>query len=325
MDWADRIGRRIRLRDLHVVLAVAESGSMAKAASQLAISHPVISKTVSDLEHTLGVRLFDRNPRGVELTSYGEALLQCGVTVFDEMRQGLRRLELLAAPESGELRIGCSEITMAGLLPAIAEEFSRRHPGIRLHAILATTAPLQFQGLRERSIDLLVVRMPRPFLEDDLVADILFDEPFQAVAGARSKWARRRQVTLADLIDEPWVLPPYDSVPGSLILEIFRANKLPPPSARIISLSGQLTVTLVAGGRFVGLLPSSVAQFNAKRVGLKILPVTLPALRTAVGVITVKNRTLSPLAELFVACARDVANAIADPGKRRSAGRGQRP
>src|ERR1700680_1789555 len=167
MDWADRIGRRIRLRDLHILLAVAERGSMAKASAHLAISHPVVSKTISDLERTLGVRLFDRNSQGVELTTYGQALLKCGVTVFDEMRQGLRQIEFLAAPDSGELRIGCSEITMAGLLPAIAEDFSQQYPRIRLHAVLATTAALQFKELRERNIDLLIVRLPRPFLEDD--------------------------------------------------------------------------------------------------------------------------------------------------------------
>jgi DNA-binding transcriptional LysR family regulator len=319
MDWSDRIGRRIRLRDLHIVLAVAERGSMAKAAAHLAISHPVVSKTISDLEHTLGVRLFDRNSQGVELTTYGQALLKCGVTVFDEMRQGLRQIEFLAAPDSGELRVGCSEITMAGLLPAIAENFSRRYPRIRLHVMLATTATLQFQELRERNIDLLVVRMPRPFMEDDLVAETLFDEPFQVVAGAQSRWARSRHIELADLVDEPWVLPPYDSVPGSFILEIFRANKLQPPSPGIVSLSGQLTVTLIAGGRFVGLLPSSVARFNAGRGGLKILPVKLLALRFAVGVITVKNRTLSPLVELFIGCARETARSIADLTQNRKA------
>jgi DNA-binding transcriptional LysR family regulator len=199
---------------------------------------------------------------------------------------------------------------MAGLLPAIAEDFSQQYPRIRLHAVLATTAALQFKELRERNIDLLIVRPPRPFLEDDLLAETLFDEPFQAVASARSRWARRRHIELADLVDEPWVLPPYDSVPGSLILEIFRASKLQPPSPGIVSLSGQLTVTLIASGRFVGLLPSSVAHFNARRMGLKILPVKLPALRFAVGIITVKNRTLSPLAELFIGCARKVAKSI---------------
>jgi DNA-binding transcriptional LysR family regulator len=87
MEWTDRIGRRIKLRDLHFLLAVAKSGSMGKAAAELSVSQPVISKAISDLEHTLGVRLFDRSPQGAEPTSYGRALLQCGVAVFDDLRQ----------------------------------------------------------------------------------------------------------------------------------------------------------------------------------------------------------------------------------------------
>src|ERR1700686_4525794 len=103
MEWQDRVGRRVKLRDLHILLAVAERGSMSKAASHLAISHPVISKTISDLERNLGVRLFDRNSQGVEVTKYGRALLKCGVVVFDEMRQGLKQIEFLPQPDSGEL------------------------------------------------------------------------------------------------------------------------------------------------------------------------------------------------------------------------------
>jgi len=315
MDWADRIGRRVRLRDFHILLAVAEHRSMAKAAARLAISHPVVSKTISDLERTLAVRLFDRNSQGVELTAYGKALCRCGVVVFDEMRQGLKQIELLADPACGELRIGCPEITMAGLLPVIVEEFSRRYPDIRLHVVLVNTAMLQFQELRERNIDLLVGRMPQPFVADDLTTEILFDEPFLAVAGIRSPWARRRNVRLHELISEPWVLPPYDSVPGSLILEIFRAERLEPPQPSITTLSAQLTVTMIASGKFVGLLPRSVAQFNAGRTGLKILPANLPASRIASGIITVKNRTLNPLAQPFIACARETAKAISDPVK----------
>jgi DNA-binding transcriptional LysR family regulator len=130
MDWVDRIGRRIRLRDLHVLLAVAESGSMSKASAQLAVSHPVVSKTILQLEQSLGVRLFERSTRGVELTPYGSVLLNCGIAVFDEMRQGLKQLEAIADPAAGELRIGCPEITMAGLLPAIVERFSKQYPRV---------------------------------------------------------------------------------------------------------------------------------------------------------------------------------------------------
>jgi DNA-binding transcriptional LysR family regulator len=283
---------------------------MAKASGRLAVSHPVISKTISDLERTLEVRLFDRSSQGVELTTYGRALLKCGTTVFDEMRQGLKQIEYLADPTSGELRIGCPEISMAGLLPTIAEQFSKRYPGISLHVALANTAMLQFQALRERQIELLVGRLPQPLVEEDLTAQMLFDEPFQAVAGAGSRWARKRRVELADLIDDAWVLPPYDSVPGALILEIFRARKLRPPHPSIVTLSGQLTVNLIASGRFVGLLPHSVARFSTGRVGLKILPITLPTPRFSVAILTVKNRTLSPLAEMFIACALEMSRSM---------------
>jgi DNA-binding transcriptional LysR family regulator len=206
MDWADRIGRRVRLRDLHVLLAVAERGSMAKASEHLAISHPVVSKTISDLEHTLGVKLFDRSAQGVELTIYGKALLRCGVNVFDEMRQGLKQIETLADPTTGELRIGSPEIIMAGLLPQIIERFSRQHPRIKLHAVLENAAMLQFQQLRERNIDFLIARTSQLSAADDLVTEILFDEPFLAVAGTSSRWARASASTRSidgRIVDSP--------------------------------------------------------------------------------------------------------------------------
>jgi DNA-binding transcriptional LysR family regulator len=173
MDWSDRIGRRIRLRDLHVVLAVAESGSMTKASQKLAISHPVVSKTVSDLEHTLGVKLFDRTSQGVEVTSYGAALLKCGVNVFDEMRQGLKQIEFLTDPTSGELAVGCPEIINAGIMPAISERLLKQHPRVQLRVIHADIALSQFNPLRERKVELLVGRLSEPFAEDDLVFEPL--------------------------------------------------------------------------------------------------------------------------------------------------------
>ena len=319
MDWADRIGRRIKLRDLHILLAVAECGSMAKASAQLSVSHPVVSKTVLELERTLGIRLFDRSSQGVELTAHGAALLNCGVTVFNEMRHGLKLLEALSDPTSGELRIGCTEITMAGLLPAIIERFSKQYPRIRLHVVLAQAAAMgQFQDLRERNIDLVIGRVPREWAADDLSSELLFEEPFLAVAGMNSKLARRRNLTLAELIAEPWVLPPYSSLPGSLILQLFRDNDLPPPQPSLTTLSGQLTVTLIASGRFVGVLPSSVAQFNARRMELKILPLKLPPVHLPASIVTLKNRTLSPPAKLFVGCARQAIKIFDSTAKPRA-------
>jgi DNA-binding transcriptional LysR family regulator len=298
---------------------VAESGSMSKASAKLAISHPVVSKTISDLEHTLNVRLFDRNPQGVELTAHGRALLKCGVNVFDEMRQGLKQIEFLTNPTSGELAVGCPEIIIAGVLPAIAEQFQQRHPGVKLRVIHADTALMQLDQLRDRNVELLIGRMPRTFIDADLVSEQLFDEPFVAVAGTHSRWARRRQIELAELAEDSWVLPPFDSAPGLLITEIFQTAGLTPPVPGIITLSVQLTTTLIATGKFVGILPSSVARFSANRVGLKVLPVKVPGLRVSVSIITVKRRTVSPLAELFIGSARAVAKSISAPATRRKA------
>jgi DNA-binding transcriptional LysR family regulator len=86
VDWESQIGRRLRLRDLHIFFTVVQSGSMAKAAARLRVTQPSVSNAVGDLEAALGVRLFDRTPRGVEPTIYGEPLLKCGSAVFDELR-----------------------------------------------------------------------------------------------------------------------------------------------------------------------------------------------------------------------------------------------
>lgn len=307
MHWGDRIGRRVKLRDLHIVMAVAQWGSMARAATELSISHPVISKTISNLERTLGVRLFDRNAQGVELTVYGRAMLNCGQAVFDEMRQGLKHIEALSDAATGELRIGCPEAMAAGLLPVIAERFLHKYPGIQLHMAFADTARAQFQELRARNVELLLGPIPAPFLQDDLNAEPLLDEPFFVIAGRESQWARRRRLELRELMHERWILPPPDSVPGRLIGEIFETLKLPLPSASMVHLSIHLTTLLPATGGFVALLPGYVAKFSVKHFPLKILPIELPARRVSVGIVTVKNRTINPLAKLFIECTREVA------------------
>jgi DNA-binding transcriptional LysR family regulator len=116
MQWSERVGRCLKLRDLHILLAVARSGSMGKAAADLAVSQPAVSKAVADLEYALGVRLFDRSQQGIEPTAYGRALLRCGIAVFDDLRQGVKALEFLADPTAGELSIGCTEQIAGGRL-----------------------------------------------------------------------------------------------------------------------------------------------------------------------------------------------------------------
>src|SRR5882757_912207 len=206
MKWTDRIGRRLNLRDFHIALAVAEAGSMTKAAEALAVSYPVVSKTISELEQKLGVKLFDRSISGVEPTHYGRALLQSGIAVFDEIRRGLQQIDSIKQPDAGELRIGSSIVTDAGLLPAIIERFSQDFPRAVIHVLPENIAIQQYDNLRDRKVELVLGRLPTTMSEPELVAETLFDEPNVVVAGSESRWVKRRNLALADLIGEPWVL-----------------------------------------------------------------------------------------------------------------------
>src|SRR5215813_5311310 len=128
MHWDERIGRRLKLRDLHILLAVAQRGSMAKAATELAMSQPAVSKAIADIERELGIRLLDRTPRGIEPTTFGRALIKRGLAVFDELRQGVHELDFLRDPSVGTLRIGSSEGMAAGCCPRLLTASCRAIP-----------------------------------------------------------------------------------------------------------------------------------------------------------------------------------------------------
>ncbi len=125
----------MKLKDLHVLMTVVQAGSMGKAAQRLNTTQPNISRSIAELEHTLGVRLLDRHRQGVEPTEYGRALLDCGVAIFDDLRQGVKNIEFLADPTAGEVRIGSTAFLAASFVSAIVDRLSRRYPRIVFHLV----------------------------------------------------------------------------------------------------------------------------------------------------------------------------------------------
>jgi DNA-binding transcriptional LysR family regulator len=310
MRWNDRIGRRIKLSDLHVLLAVAQSGSMAKAAKELAVSHPVVSRSISDLEHALGVSLLTRNPRGVELTEYGRAILNRSHAAFDELRQGVKDIELLSDPTAGEVRIGSTAPLGATFVSAIIDRLSRRYPRMVFH-IVSEDANFLIRELDERKLDLLILRKIGPFAEDRQSFEVLYDNPYFVAAGARNPWTRRRRIKLAELIAELWVLPPAGNRLGSLTRNIFDAQGLPYPRASVVATALEMTVSLLRTDRYLAILPESVFTFPTKHPFIRKLPVELPIASGPIGILSLKNRILSPAAQLFVDCARGLAKPLA--------------
>src|SRR5438067_11630905 len=123
IDWESQVGRQLRLRDLHAFFAVVQCRSMAKAAVQLGVSQPAVSKVIADLERALGVRLLDRSPQGVEPTVFGAALLKRGTAAFDELKQGISDIEFLADPATGEVNVGCPRNISSMRMLRLVEQF----------------------------------------------------------------------------------------------------------------------------------------------------------------------------------------------------------
>lgn len=317
MQWSDRIGRHLKPRDLHVFLAVAEQGNISKAAEELAISRPVVSRTIAGLERILGVPLFDRTGQGVEPTLYGRALAKSSVAVFDDLKRSVEEIEFLADPDAGELRVGITELTAAGLVPAAIDRLSRRHRRMIVRTEQGSATDV-LGHLRERRCEVAVTRLftaPEP----DLQADPLHYEKLFIVVGARSKWARYRTISLKDLADEPWILAPQEMEPDSPTLEAFRALGLEGPRVVVLSHSLNLRFSLLATGRFVTMMPDTALRYGTSRAAIRVLPIQLPRWHRPTCVVTLKDRALSPLAQLFVKCLHEVAKPLAARGPEQAA------
>src|SRR3569833_352975 len=310
MQLSDRIGSRIKLQDLHVLMTVVRAGSMGKTALILGTTQPNVSRSIGDLAHALGVRLLDRHQRGVEPTKYGRALLDCGVAVFDDLRQGVKKIEFLADPAAGEVRIGSTAFLAASFVSALVDRLSRRYPRIVFHLVTGYIDMLH-QQLSERNVDLLIKRSFGAVTDERLDFEFLFDDSFVVVAGAINQWVRRRKIEIGELASELWVLPPPESVIGSIVSEAFRACGLDSLRPTVITDSPHMRISLLATGRFVTVFPASAIKFLNVASQLKILPVELPRARRPNGIVTVKNRALSPVAQLVVECAREIAKPLA--------------
>jgi DNA-binding transcriptional LysR family regulator len=309
-DWESRLGRRLKLRDLHILSVVVRWGSMAKAAAHLDTSQSVVSEAIANLESALGVHLLDRSPRGIAPTIYATALLKRGHVVFDELREGIKDIEALAGQASGDVRIACPEFLAAGWITDAIDGFSRRHPDIVCHVAEADVSTLEFRQLQERGVDLMVTRVPNAFADDDLDVEILFDDPHLVVAGVKSPWASRRGIKLADLADEPWIIPP-SLIVSAILKEAFEKQGLMPPAAKVVTSFILMRNHLLATGRFLTVLPQSALRYNARQWALRALPVRLRVTPQPIAIVKLKSRTVSPAVQMFIDHLRIAAKAYA--------------
>jgi len=296
VPWDDRIKRRFKLRELDIFMTVIGAGSMGRAAIRLNMAQPAVSKAVSDLEHMLGVRLLDRSRQGVEPTAHGSALFKRGMAVFDELRHGVQELDFLSDPTAGELRIGCTDTISNAIVTPLVLRLTEKYPRIVFH-VDTRNPPLLGRELAGRNIELAISRVTPPAEVGESI-EILFEDRVVVVTGKKNPLTRRHKITLANLVNEPWVV--FDSILWKRLTDSFSASGLAPPHISVVTHSINLHNELAATGRFLTLVPSFALKLPRSNPLLRTLPVALPNSRHQIGIRTLQNRSLSPLAQLFI-------------------------
>jgi DNA-binding transcriptional LysR family regulator len=309
MKWDDRIGRRLRLKDLHTLQTVAEVGSMARASERLALSQPAISKAISDMEHVLGAPLLDRSSRGVALTKSGHLLVARTRVVFDEITQGVSDIAQLADPTRGIVKIGTTE-PVAAVVSEIISRLAGQYPGLTYDVMLSDRDTL-IGELRQRTRDVVVTRWAPMPVADDLAVQTLFKSSLAVMAAHGHPLLRRKRLGLADLMDERWTLSPPESFLGRVVVDLFQRRKLPLPAAVVTTISIHMRLDLLASGRFLTILPAQMLRSPARRAWLRALDVDMGDTSQPIAMITLQKRRVGGPVRLFEQASAEVCKAMA--------------
>src|SRR5262245_54299641 len=199
-----------------MLMVVAETGGIGKAATRLNYSQPAISKAIAGLEHAIGKRLLERGRKGIEFTPYGDALVKCGAAVMDELRKGFADIEFLSDPTAGMVRVGCTEPLSAGFVTSVVDQLARRYPRIEFDIEVKDPNAI-YEDILARKLDFAIVQIIPPIDQEHLQTEKLYDDPFVIVCGAGHPATKKRRIKLADLADESWVLPPGESFASSVL------------------------------------------------------------------------------------------------------------
>jgi DNA-binding transcriptional LysR family regulator len=223
---------------------------MSKAAEDLAVSRPVVSRAIADLERALAVPLFNRLHGTLTPTQYGNELLGRSFAVFDELRQSVQAIGQLKDSSHGELRFATGEPLAGGIAAAAIERLSRRIPVLSSNMEIigpATVTPY----LRDRRGEFAITRSGAEELDPDIAAKPLYNERLLVVAASDSPWRRRRRPAWPELLEAPWILSPAEVASDSPIVDALQAIGRALPARLIVSNSLNLRVGLLPSGRFL--------------------------------------------------------------------------
>lgn len=306
-DWFLR--SRLKMRHIHLVVAVDELRSIHKAAAALRMTQPAATKLLSDLERVLAIRLFERTTRGIIPTPQGASLARHARTILGTLDHARDELAAISTGSTGKLTIGVLLVVAPVLLPRALLAFKRRNAQVTVQVregTLGTLLPLLHAG----ELDLVVGRLTSDFATAGLSFTPCYDEPMTLVVRRGHPLTRRRTPSLAGLVGESWILPTPEAAYRQRIDAAFRQAGVEPPAQRIESMSILTNTTLLQESDMLGVMPLNIARHYAKAGALALLRVPLPQPSGPVGIIARADPSPVPVRDDLVAALRAVGRSL---------------
>lgn len=297
---------RLKLRQLKLIAAIAQEGNILRGSQILNIAQPAATKSIKELEEALGVQLFERSSRGVTPTLYGDVLVRHAKLILTQLRHAGEELQSIESGLSGRVFVGTLLAASPTLLPRSLALLRARRPGIAVTVMEGTIDKLM-PALRTGDLDVVLGRLPDFRERDGLEQEMLYDEPIAIVARQGHPLATKRDIGLADIADQSWILPPSETSLRRQLMFAFRRAGIDPPVDAIESVSILTNHSLLLETDLLAAIPYQVATVQP---GLAILPIIMEATASRIGATTRANVVQSAAVSCFMEVVREVAATI---------------
>lgn len=302
MEKNGLFSQRIRLRHLHTFVAVAQQGTLGRAAETLNLSQPALSKTLNELEQLTGTRLFERGRLGAQLTLVGEQFLTHAVKVLDTLNSAGQALNRKEGLNNDIVRIGALPTAALGILPTVIGQFHKQQKDITLQVATMNNTML-LAGLKSGEIDIGIGRMSDPELMSGLHYELLFLESLKLVVRPGHPLLQET-VTLSRVMEWPVVVSPKGTVPRQNAEALLQSQGCKMPAGCIETLSASLSRQLTVDFDYVWFVPSGAVKDDLRRGVLTALPIATQGAGEPIGILTRVDATLTPGTQTLLSAIR---------------------
>lgn len=292
------------IRHLRNMLAVMEEGSIGKAAQRLHISQPALTKSIQRLEEHLGVRLFDREARGMKPTFYAGSLRGYAKAACVGMAEAESQIASLRNGTEGIITVAGPPLIVTELLPDVLLRLSQERPKLQVH-VVARNREL-FTDLLEGRFNLVVAMLYDEIPKQGLSKQWLFDDRLVLVMRPDHPLAKRRKVKPGDLLEQKWVFADSDTWSHRRLQLYFEQAGLAVPRPRIASRNPAVLKNIVMASDHIGMMSRLGVEKEIAKGLLKCIEIDSPLMHRPIGIVRRENEPMSPAAKSFVRIIEDV-------------------